>query len=499
MANGVTVSQGLTNAGKLNVGATTATITGDYTQLASGTLALTASSKTNYGVLAVSGAAALPSAANIFVNVAGNNTIGNKQTLTGVLTSSDLTASTFNVTDNSDLITFKGLIDGNDVDLVASYNALVLPAVLANKNIDAVGAATVLDQILLQSGTGNSPFNSVFEKIAALPNSAAISRAASQTLPVLSGESNVATYAAMSQLNQMVQSRIAGDYGLSSGDYYLNDRNVWVKPVGSWADLGDEGGVPGFTASVEGVAFGADGALSDRLRVGVGFAYANADVSGNSNAAPNNDRIDLYQLMGYGSFAIDPRTSVNFELDGGVNSNSANRNIEFLHESATSSFNSSDAHFGIGIGRDIPVSASTVFTPYARVDYSWVSNDSYSEGGAGPLSLNVRSASFESLLTQIGVKGTQKVNDLLTVFANFGYGYDSMAHDQTTLVSAFSGAPGLSFGTQGVGLKPQAILGGFGAVSSANGNMPELSLKYDIQQRSGFSDQSVSFKARWAF
>jgi hypothetical protein len=29
--------------------------------------------------------------------------------------------------------------------------------------------------------------------------------------------------------------------------------------------------------------------------------------------------------------------------------------------------------------------------------------------------------------------------------------------------------------------------------------MPELSLKYDIQQRSGFSDQSVSFKARWAF
>jgi uncharacterized protein with beta-barrel porin domain len=74
-----------------------------------------------------------------------------------------------------------------------------------------------------------------------------------------------------------------------------------------------------------------------------------------------------------------------------------------------------------------------------------------------------------------------------------------MAHTNTSVVAAFSGAPGLSFSTQGVGLSPRALLGGIGITSTPRGNMPELSFRYDVQQRDGFADQSVSFKARWAF
>jgi hypothetical protein len=499
-ASGITVANGVTNEGVLSVGRNLTNITGSYTQAASGKFGLAATSDTNYGRLFVSGAANLSPNANIVVNVAANNTLTNKETLVGVITSTDLSATTFNVTDNSDIISFKGIIDGNNVDLVTSYNALVLPDVLANHNSNAIGAATVLDQIILMSGgSGSSPFSGVIQDIAKLHTSAQVSNAASQTLPLLSGDANVATYAALSQMNQVVQSRQAGNYGMSAGSPYVLDQNAWIRPFGSWANLGNSSNAPGFTSGVSGVALGGDAAISNAARVGLAFAYANADVSGNSHDAPNNDRINLYQLMGYGSYALDPRTEINAQIDGGVNSNSGNRQIDFARTTATSSFNSSDAHVGIGIAREVPLSDATTFTPQVRVDYTWINSDGYSEGGAGPLDLHVQSTSFESLLTQFNGKLTQRVSDYLTVFGNLGIGYDSMARDNSAVVAAFAGAPGLSFTTTGVGLKPRVLLGGLGVVSTQHGNMPEVSLRYDLQQREGFADQSISFKARWAF
>ena len=314
---------------------------------------------------------------------------------------------------------FKGLVDGNNVDLVTSFNALVLPDVLANKNANAVGAATVLDQIILSSGGGNTTFDGIINDIAKLQTTRQVSNAASQTLPVLSGDVTVATYAAMSQMNQVVQSRVAGNYGMSAGSPYTLDQNAWVKPFGSWANAGNQNGAPGFTSNVEGVALGGDAAISNAARVGLAFAYGNVDVSGNASSAPNNDRINMYQLMGYGSYAIDPQTEVNAQIDGGINSNDGHRNIEFAGTTATSSFNSSDAHIGIGIARSLPLSDATVFTPEVRVDYTWISTDDYSEGGAGPLSLNTKSTSFESLLTSINGKLTQKFNDNLTLSGTF--------------------------------------------------------------------------------
>jgi uncharacterized protein with beta-barrel porin domain len=498
-ANGITVSNGVSNEGTLSVARNTAAINGSYTQAASGVFGVGVASKSDHGVLAITGAANLSPAANINVTIAANNTLTNKETIAGVLTSGDLTASTFNVTDNSDLISFKGLIDGNNVDLVTSFNALVLPDVLANHNSNAVGAATVLDQIILASGAGNTTFSGVINDIAKLQTSRQVSDAASQTLPVLSGDVNVATYAALTQMNQVVQSRVEGNYGMSAGSPYVMDQNAWVRPFGSWADAGNQNGAPGFSSGVSGVALGGDAAISNAARVGLGFAYANVDVSGNSNAAPNNDRINMYQLMGYGSYALDPRTEINAQIDGGINSNDGHRNIDFAGTTATSSFNSSDAHVGIGIARELPLSDSTIFTPQVRVDYTWISTDDYSEGGAGPLNLNVKSTSFESLLTTINGKLTQKLNDNLTMFGNLGIGYDSMAHTNGSVVAAFAGAPGLSFSTDSVGLSPRALLGGIGLMSTPHGNAPELSFRYDIQQREGFATQSVSFKARWAF
>ena len=116
--------------------------------------------------------------------------------------------------------------------------------------------------------------------------------------------------------------------------------------------------------------------------------------------APNNDRINMYQLMGYGSYAIDPQHR---------NQRPDRRWYQHQRRSTAPSVlqerqcNIELQLVGCSLSGSVslaalPLSESTIFTPEVRVDYTWVSADDYTEGGAGPLSLNTKSTSFESLL-----------------------------------------------------------------------------------------------------
>jgi len=180
-----------------------------------------------------------------------------------------------------------------------------------------------------------------------------------------------------------------------------------------------------------------------------------------------------------------------------MNTNTGSRSINFISAIARSSYDSNTAHAGIGIGRNLPFSDATVITPSIRVDYTWIHDDAYTEGGAGPLDLHVQSASLEQLLTSVNAKITQRLTDSATLYGNLGVGYDSLARG-TEVTAAYAGAPGLAFATPGVGTKPWTGFGGFGLLYTPKGG-PEISVGYDIANRSGFNEQSVSAKLRWAF
>lgn len=493
---GIKATQGVINAGTLGVGLHSANITGSYTQETGGTFSMSAQSISNYGQLTVNGAVSLPSAARIFVNVAAMSVLPNKGTLVGVISGTSLAASTFDVTDNSALFAFKGQIDGNGVDLVIAKNALILPDVIANHNTAAIGAATVLDQIIETSGT-SGVFGNAINAFARLQTSQQVSNAASETLPLLSGDSDVAVLGTLHDIDHIVQSR-TGNYGLSSGDpYLLSDRGAWVKPFGSWANQSDQNSAPGFNAQIAGVALGADGAWSPQGRVGLAFAYASTGVQGTGAQTPDSNHIDLYQFIGYGSYALDGQTEVNWQLDGGMNNNSGSRSISLVSAIARSAYYSNTAHAGVGIGRSMAFSEDTVITPSVRVDYTWIHDEAYSESGAGPLDLHVQSASLEQLLTSVNAKVTRRISDTVTFYGNLGAGYDSLARG-TQVTAAFAGAPGLAFLTPGVGTKPWTGFGGFGLLFTPQGG-PEISVGYDVEDRSGFIEQSVSAKLRWAF
>lgn len=356
----------------------------------------------------------------------------------------------------------------------------------AMHNNPAFGGARVID--------ANSNLLNLFSS---LSGDQLVSNAATQTLPLLTGASIMAAQGAMSGINRLVQARIDANRGLSSGDDFYGNKNLWMKPFGSWADQNDRNAVAGYKANTYGAAFGVDGTVSPAIRVGAAFAYARSDINGQSPVAAQSADVDVYQLIGYGSYALDERTEINFQADIGQNSTKGRRQIAFTSSVASSSYDSETAHLGVGIGRSYPLSGQTSLTPSMRVDYTWIKDKGYAESGAGLLNLNVSARTTEALVFGVDGKLVHQLNDKTSLVANLGVGYDAL-NEQAAITSAFAGAPSAAFVTYGIDPSPWLVRSGVGAVYRTKAGL-EITGRYDAEYRESFLNQTASVKVRWAF
>ncbi len=509
------------NAGSVSiVGSVTGQVTGNYVQ--TGTLTENIYDMSHYGKLAATGTATvglapgvvapagvgLSNNAQLVLNVIGTPQLTMSGTIAGVLTGSTVVgnfADAARVTSNVPgyLYYFQAVprASGSAIDLVVHPGFSTVTDAAANGNGVGHGAAQVLDQIIAVYPTTYGPMNPVVEALGNLNggshNGLTVSDAVTQTLPLLTGATGQVSADVLADINRIVQSRIEGNAGMNSGDTFAGDKRMWLKPFGSWAKQNDDQGVAGYKANSSGLAMGFDLPMSQASRLGLAVAYANTSVTGNSAVAPQSAKIDMYQLIGYGSYDMDQATLLSYQLDVGYNTNKGTRNIAFYDVVASSSYNSQVVHAGIGLGRSYPLSGDATFTPTARIDYTLVDDKAYTETGAGPLNLNVDSRNTSALLFSLDGKFANKLSNNMTLVANVGGAWDSTAK-RATLTSAFAGAPTLPFVTEGI--KPNAFTGhgGVGVVSTIDGGL-ELTVRYDLEGRSGFTNQTVSAKLRWSF
>jgi len=325
----------------------------------------------------------------------------------------------------------------------------------------------------------------------------AVSNAASQTLPLLTGNSMIASRSTLNVINGVIQARLAASRGKSSGDVFGGDKNFWIKPFGSRATQDDNDGVSGYKAETYGVALGADAAINPALRLGAAFAYAGSNISNRSSIARQSADVDVYQLIGYGSYSLDERTEVNFQLDFGRNNNNGQRNIAFTNTQAKADYHSTTAHIGAGIGRTYAVAPQTTLTPSVRADYTWIRDSSYTEKGAGLLSLDVDGRSAEAFVIGLEGKLEHQLNERTTLTTNLGVGYDTI-NERASITSAFAGAPGAAFVTRGIDPSPWIGQAGFGMAYRTKQGL-EINGRYDAEHRSGFLNHTASVKLRWDF
>ncbi|WP_236233705.1 autotransporter outer membrane beta-barrel domain-containing protein [Pseudomonas tohonis] len=491
-AGNLYLKQGVDAADPLSTGTTAAgTVGGNFTQAATGTLGLAAGS--TYSSLAVGGNANLGGTVAVDVKSGyGGGDLNNVVTATGGVTNSGL-----RVTDNSLRYAFSALFRSNAMDLVVRDTGMTsISAAVSPSQPGALGAASVWDS-LLANGSDSPELAQALNSILGSGDAGEVNDQVEQTLPLLTGNSLSLARDTLGSVNAVVQSRIDSTRGLSSGDAFLGDRHLWLKPFATHSRQDSRNGVNGYSADTQGLVAGLDGSLSANTDLGVAFAYAKTDVDSHSGGPKQSADVDSYQLILYGRHALDAQSDLSFQLDGGRMNNDGRRQIDLAGLSATSDYTSKTAHAGVAVDRRFALAPSTTFVPSIRLDYTWIEDEAYREKGAGGLDLQVKSRSTDALV--LGVDGTltHALSDQLKVSANLGAGYDLYNRD-ASITSIYAGAPDAAFVTYGTHQSAWSQRAGAGLTyTTANGT--EITGRYDATHKEGFLGQTASVQLRWMF
>ncbi len=485
------------NEGTLNVPVASVarpTIDGNLALQSSGTFSPSVTSQTNYSQVTVTGNVLLGGA--LAVNAASiSGTLTKGSTLTGVITGSAVTGTFATASDNSVLYNFIPVYGGSQFSLAIEDDATTsiasATAVMGNKA--GAGAATALDTIAAAGGMTN-----VISAFGQMTSNQQISNAVSQTLPVLSGATTWNTLSVLSGINRIIEARHLQNKGISSGESFMGNNAVWMKPFGTWTDQANQNGAYGFKANTGGLMLGGDSAVSADTQLGAAVAWGNSYATSNAGVAPQSQTSNMYQFIGYGSYAIDQNLEANFQANGGWNNNTSNRQIGFMGTSAQGSYSSAVWHMGAGIGRPMDVTEHTKLIPSARFDYTWIKNQGYSETGASNgLGLNVNSETYQMSVLGVDGKVVHQLSDHNSVNANVGVGYN-FSPTQTWVAASFQGAPSLQFTTNGV--NPSAVMGRAGAGYTYKIRQDvDVGVRYDIDFQNTYTNQTASVKGRWMF
>ena len=497
---------------------TNASISGTYTQASGATLQVgvngTNGSGTlagNYSTLNVSGAASFASGSTISLSMNNAYSLLAGATLTGVVTAGTLSgASNVRVVDNSALLDFteSTAANANRLDIVAyaSPTNNIVNAVIQNNNPAALGAAYVL-----QSLSTNTPpaMQGVIGALNAMPTTLAVSNAVSQTLPTLVGAGSQATAVNQQNLNQIMQGRQNQLRGLSSGEEYIGNKEVWLKGFGSWANQGSVNNVSGYKINTGGLAIGVDKALSPSSNLGGVFAFGNSNLNSNNSAAASTLNINSYQVGVYGDTFVRSDLQVNYQADAGLNSNKETRNLSSFTGvsgvaasstsgvTANANYNSLSAHLGTGLKKFVLLTENTTFIPSLRADYTSVQSQGYTESGAGSLNLKVNSQTYNMLVTSADFRVDQMLMHQLKLSANVGLGYN-LLNNQVQATSTYQGG-GAAFTTNGLEVSPWLYNAGLG-LSGRISKEVELNVRYDTQfSTTGYNNQMVSGKIKFFY
>ena len=417
------------------------TVTGNYTQNTGGVFQI-ATNGSSYGKLIVGGNATLGGTAS--VNVASSNTLYAGQVLTSVVyTTGGVGGTKFtSVTDNNPYFDFVSVINGNAID-----------------------------------------FN-------------VISQGITNPTPLLSGNTTLAVLSAMQGANKVIQARQDNNLGMSTGDSFEGDKKMWAKTFGSFAEQGDRKGAIGFDANTYGMIIGMDANTSATNRIGAAFAFSHSNIDANPTAEASTAKVSSYQGIVYGSHRMSDQTEFNYQGDLGWHSTNGRRTYNSGADVANSDYNSYSFHLGTGVSSTYNWSARTTFTPSIRADYTWMHDRGYTETGTGSSNLIVDGRNTDQLILSLGGKLAYKANDTTTLLANLGAGYDALGGKN--LITASLAGGGTAFTTAGIDPSPWIGYGGLGLAFKDKSGMT-FTLRYDIEARKDFTNQSVSAKLRWAF
>ena len=274
---------------------------------------------------------------------------------------------------------------------------------------------------------------------------------------------------------------------------------AWFRGIGGFTSINGSGVAPGFTGTSGGFLAGYDRPIAPNIYVGIAGGYTHGDV--NEHAAANGS-IDTGRVALYGGGWWQQNL---FTATAGYAHDSIRTNRSFAGiGTASESHGGNEATVAAQWSRPLEVDGFggglASVTPKLGVQFLHLSEDSFSESGAGGLNLASPSRSTDSFQPYVGVAASQKFvtsdGTQITPEIRLGYAREALSNSRLLTVTTVSG---FTFPVVGVTPSRDNVTAGFGATMQAG---PALSFygNYDTILHTGnTTDHTVSAGLRVKF
>lgn len=279
--------------------------------------------------------------------------------------------------------------------------------------------------------------------------------------------------------------------------------SLWATGLAGFGSIAGNGNAGTLTYSAGGAATGIDHRLRPDLLVGLGVGFA----SGNqwTNGFSGRGTTDSYQAGLYASFTRD-----GFWADAlagyAWNDNRMTRQIAIAGLQPRTATGSGGANQLLGqveaghrVGLYAPAAATVA--PFARLQGTTVTQNGFTESGAGALGLAVAAQTTNSLRSTLGVELTAElpagVDRRAGLLVRLGWAHE-YADTARPVTASFVGAPGSSFTVQGAAPARDAAVLAL-AVNTAIAEATSLYFRYDGEVGGGTDAHALTagFRMTW--
>jgi uncharacterized protein with beta-barrel porin domain len=413
---------GVLNNGVINLGSGVASITGNYSQGATGQLQIIVTN-TGAGSLNVGGSATISSTGTAFAlhftGLSGPSSFVALTATGGVTASLALTASSDSVNPYFDFPT----VSQTPTTLIVNFPAPTVPqlnnlygTVTAGatggltssgglNQIAAIGGVQgLLDSLLI--GNDRANLTNVFVALRTMTQAQQV-QFFSQVQPSQIGAAIALLSSALTNNGGLMTSigdrvyAMRDTSGMAAGDGVGRGFTVWAKPYGETLTQDRKEGVDGFRASMYGLAAGADTLIRPDIRLGGAVSLSNADINFNGLQSGNTASDLLFQAGVYGSYF-----SGNFFVDGvaafGLHWFDTKENISAFGSQRKSEFSGVQFSTKLTAGYDWHMASGMIVTPSATFQEIHVDADAHQTTGAGVFNLNVSDQHIDVTQLKLG-------------------------------------------------------------------------------------------------
>ena len=357
--------------------------------------------------------------------------------------------------------------------------------------------------------SANTQLALVQQNLAAASTQDAVNEVLESTLPTVDNGVAVAIVGASNTSVNMIGTRLAEvrDDKVGSGMFAGNGMygtQMWGQFFGSSADQDDREGIAGYDATTYGLAVGIDTAdRLDGVTFGIAGSYASTDID-SDNANKTETEVDSWQVTAYGDYDLSKTAFLNAMVGYAYNDIESKRsNVGGVSGLTATGDNDGNQYIArVEVGNDYYMNEMNgmILTPTALVNYIHVTQDDYTETGAGGANLEVDPDDINILELGLGVEASWKKEmsngGLFEPAVHIGYRYDVIG-DEAGATSSFTGG-GAAFNTDGFDPAESTFNAGFGA-TMYNTNNWEFTGGYDFEYKSDYTAHSGLVKAKYKF